>query len=68
MRNLNYFNNLHMIASTDGRLFICSFCSVFRTLLHYVSHKIPALFPRPEDFQTFYSPGLETTIVPAMRS
>jgi hypothetical protein len=32
-----------MIARTDGRLFICSFCSVFRALLHHVSHKIPAV-------------------------
>jgi hypothetical protein len=33
-----------MIARTDGRFFICSFCSVFRTLLHHVSHKIPAVY------------------------
>jgi hypothetical protein len=32
-----------MIARTDGHFFICSFCSVFRTLLYHVSHKIPAV-------------------------
>ena len=42
--NINKINNLHMIARTDGRHSICSFCSVFLTVLHYASHKIPTFF------------------------
>jgi hypothetical protein len=30
-----------MIARTDGRYSVCSFCSVLLTLLHGVSRKIP---------------------------
>jgi hypothetical protein len=32
-----------MIARTDGRFLVCSFCSVLPTLLHHVSRKIPTV-------------------------
>ena len=56
LHSLNVYNNLLMIARTDGSVSVCSFCSVFFRLLHYASHKIP----------TFY--GLRRTILISLQS
>ena len=56
LHDINIFNDLDLIAHTDGGFSICSFCSALPTLLRRVSHKIPTIFLNQS---THWSPSIQ---------